>query len=141
VNAQPNRPAVVENGDRLRVDKWLWHARFFKSRTLAAKSVGAGHVRVNRQVIRKPNYMVQPGDVLTFPLGPHIRVIEVVALGERRGPAPEARTLYTDLDPPQPRPRSEPRIEPSERRESGSGRPTKRDRRITDRLKQSADFD
>jgi len=126
---------TAEAGGRLRVDKWLWHARFFKSRTLAAKSVGGGHFRVNRQVVRKANYMVQAGDVLTFPLGPHIRVIEIVALGERRGPAPEARTLYNDLDPPQPRAKS-PAALAAERREPGSGRPTKRERRATDRLKQ-----
>jgi ribosome-associated heat shock protein Hsp15 len=84
--------------------------------------------------------MVQPGDVLTFPLGPHIRVIEIVALGERRGPAPEARTLYNDLDPPQPRaaPRA---VMAAEQREPGSGRPTKRDRRATDRLKQPEALD
>lgn len=132
---------TAETAERLRVDKWLWHARFFKSRTLAAKSVGAGHVRVNRQVVRKPNFMVQPGDVLTFALGPHIRVIEVVALGERRGPATEARTLYTVLDPPKPRPGPETPLKSSERRERGTGRPTKRDRRATDRLKQPAELD
>lgn len=132
---------TAETAERLRVDKWLWHARFFKSRTLAAKSVGAGHVRVNRKVVRKPNFMVQPGDILTFALGPHIRVIELVALGERRGPATEARTLYADLDPPQPRPRSGTPRKPSEQRERGTGRPTKRDRRATDRLKQPAELD
>jgi ribosome-associated heat shock protein Hsp15 len=132
---------TAESAERLRVDKWLWHARFFKSRTLAAKSVGAGHVRVNRKVVRKPNHMVQPGDVLTFALGPHIRVIEVMALGARRGPATEARTLYNDLDPPRPRPRSEAPLKPSGLRERGSGRPTKRERRATDRLKQPADLD
>jgi len=126
---------TAEAGPRLRIDKWLWHARFFKSRTLAAKAVGGGHVRVNRQVVRKANAMVQPGDVLTFPLGPHIRVIEIVALGERRGPAPEARTLYTDLDPPQPRTAAT-AAPAAERRDPGSGRPTKRERRETDRLKQ-----
>jgi ribosome-associated heat shock protein Hsp15 len=127
---------TAEAGGRLRIDKWLWHARFFKSRTLAAKAVGGGHFRVNRQVVRKANHMVQPGDVLTFPLGPHIRVIEIAALGERRGPAPEARTLYADLDPPQLRPAS-PAVPVAERRDPGSGRPTKRERRATDRLKQS----
>jgi len=131
---------TAETGARLRIDKWLWHARFFKSRTLAAKAVGGGHVRVNRQVVRKANAMVQPGDVLTFPLGPYIRVIKIVALGERRGPAPEARTLYADLDPPQPRPAS-PEVKVAERREPGSGRPTKRERRATDRLKQPEALD
>lgn len=120
---------------RLRIDKWLWHARFFKSRTLAAKHVATGHVRINRQVIRKANSLVQPGDVLTFALGPHIRVIEIVALGERRGPAPEARMLYNDLDPPRPRGSVPDTPRPPAVREPGSGRPTKRERRATDRLR------
>lgn len=130
----------VEAGGRLRIDKWLWHARFFKSRTLSAKAVGDGRVRVNRQIVRKANHPVQPGDVLTFPLGPHIRVIEIVALGERRGPAPEARALYNDLDPPQPR-AAKPEAPAAERRTPGSGRPTKRERRATDRLKQPEALD
>ena len=119
---------------RIRIDKWLWHARFFKSRTLAAKSVGSGQVRVNRRIVTKPNHAVQPGDVLTFSLGPHIRVIEISALGERRGPASEAQRLYTDLDPPR---RRDPSAENAAAgaREPGSGRPTKRDRRALDRLK------
>lgn len=122
-------------GARLRIDKWLWHARFFKSRTLAAKSVGAGHVRVNRRVVTKPNHAVQAGDVLTFPLGPNIRVIEIVALGERRGPASEAQRLYTDLDPPQRRGLSDGAPVSAGARDPGSGRPTKRDRRALERLK------
>ncbi len=81
----------------LRVDKWLWYARFFKSRSLAAKHVQAGEIRVNRQRISKASAVLKVGDVLTFALGDTIRVIEVVALGERRGPAPEARSLYHDL--------------------------------------------
>lgn len=122
--------------EKLRIDKWLWHARFFKSRTLAAKCVTAGRLRVNRSVIKKANFGVQAGDVLTFTLGPHVRVIEIVALGERRGPAPEARTLYTDLDPPQPRQAHAPRMPESGKREPGAGRPTKRERRALDRVRQ-----
>ncbi len=124
----------VQPDEKLRIDKWLWHARFFKSRTLAAKSVTGGRVRVNRQVVKKANHAVQPGDVLTFPLGPHVRVIEVNALGVRRGPASEARTLYTDLDPPQPRAKPDLPPPPAER-EPGSGRPTKKERRAVDWLK------
>lgn len=132
---------TAEPGARLRIDKWLWHARFFKSRTLAAKCIGSGHVRVNRVVVRKPNYAVQPGDVLTFSLGPHIRVIEIAALGERRGPASEAQTLYADLDPPRPRDPSTPRLPSAGARERGSGRPTKRDRRALDRLTEGEGVD
>lgn len=137
---------MANSGERLRIDKWLWHARFFKSRTLAAKRVTVGQVRVNRKIVRKANQPIQPGDVLTFPLGPHIRVIEVVALGERRGPAVEAQTLYVDLDPPRPsaRPatgRAAAESTASGAREPGSGRPTKRERRDTDRLKQPQALD
>jgi len=126
VSAQPD--------EKLRIDKWLWHARFFKSRTLAAKSVTGGRVRVNRQVVKKANHAIQPGDVLTFPLGPHVRVIEVNALGVRRGPASEARTLYTDLDPPQPRAKPDLPPPPADG-DPGSGRPTKKERRAVDWLK------
>src|SRR5690606_17702864 len=85
---------------RLRVDKWLWQARFFKSRSLAAAVAAGGGLRINREPARKAHQLVGPGDVLTFPQGRSIRVIEVVALGIRRGPASEAQALYRDLDPP-----------------------------------------
>lgn len=124
------------NGDAgLRLDKWLWHARFFKSRTLAAKRITEGVMRVNRQRIRKANHQVRPGDVLTFTLGPHVRVIRVEVLGERRGPATEARTLYTDLDPPPERRAAETTPPAPAARERGAGRPTKRERRNLDRLR------
>lgn len=115
----------------LRIDKWLWQARFFKSRTLAAKFVSSGKLRVNATPISKAHFAVRPGDVLTFPLGPHIRVIEIAALGTRRGPAPEARTLYVDLDPPQPKPKVDKPSKVAER-DPGAGRPTKRERRQMD---------
>ncbi|SDD96471.1 heat shock protein Hsp15 [Ruegeria marina] len=83
---------------RLRIDKWLWHARFFKTRVLAAEVAGAGRVRVNGNRVTKPAYAVGPGDVLTFAQGDQVRVVRVEAIGLRRGPASEARTLYTDLD-------------------------------------------
>ena len=83
----------------LRLDKWLYFARFMKTRALAAELATKGRVRVNTQVVTKPHYRVRPGDVLTFPQGREIRVVRVLALGERRGPAGEARTLYDDLAP------------------------------------------
>lgn len=119
--------------EKLRVDKWLWHARLFKTRGLAGETAGSGHLRVNGTKIDKTSYAVKPGDVLTFPKGNHIRVIQVDAIGTRRGPAPEAQALYTDLEPPQPRPRNEtPAVAP---REEGAGRPTKRERREIDALR------
>ena len=116
---------MSEPTQKLRIDKWLWHARFFKTRSLAAKVVSGGKLRVNGQPISKPAYMVSALDVLTFPQADTVRVIKVLALGERRGPAPEAQQLYEDLDPPKPReeiPEQVPRFE-------GKGRPTKKDRR------------
>ena len=82
-----------------RLDKWLYFARFCKTRALAARLAAAKRVRVNTVVVTKPHHRVRPGDVLTFPQGPSaVRVVRVVALGERRGPASEARRLYVDLN-------------------------------------------
>ncbi|NNE24611.1 MAG: RNA-binding S4 domain-containing protein [Rhizobiales bacterium] len=77
-----------------RVDQWLWHARLIRSRSLAARLIEAGNIRVNRQKILKSGHQVKPGDVLTFVYAGHLHVIEVVALAKRRGPAHEARQLY-----------------------------------------------
>ena len=82
----------------MRVDKWLWQARFFKTRALAADLAESGHLRINGQPTRKPGAGVGEGDVLTFPQGARIRLIKILALGLRRGPAPEAQMLYLDLD-------------------------------------------
>ncbi|MDX1484943.1 MAG: RNA-binding S4 domain-containing protein [Alphaproteobacteria bacterium] len=120
----------------LRIDKWLWYARFFKSRSLAAELCGTGRIRVNGNRITKPHALVRPGDVVTFPKGPHVRVVRIEGLGTRRGPAVEAATLYEDLAPPQPGSgRRQPRPAAQARRLPGSGRPTKSERRATDRLK------
>ena len=119
--------------DKLRLDKWLWQARFFKTRSLSAKMVSGGHVRVNSEKVSKPAHAVGPGDVLTFPQARRVRVIKIVALGERRGPAPEAQALYEDLAPLEEMPKEE---VPQSPRFEGKGRPTKRDRRKLD-LKRS----
>jgi len=87
---------------RLRLDKWLCFARFFKTRGLAAAQVTGGHVRVNGTRAAKPAHAVRPGDTLTFAHGRTIRVVRIVALPARRGPAPEARACYDDLSPPSP---------------------------------------
>jgi ribosome-associated heat shock protein Hsp15 len=83
--------------EALRMDKWLWQARFFKTRALASKICTAGRVRVNGVKISKAHFGVRPGQVLTFPQGRRIRVVRVIALGDRRGPAKEASLLYEDL--------------------------------------------
>lgn len=85
-------------GETLRIDKWLWHARFFKSRSLASKFCESGLMRVNGETSTKAHYALRVGDVLTFPIGSRVRIVRVLALGERRGPAPEARALYEELD-------------------------------------------
>ena len=83
----------------LRIDKWLWYARFFKSRTQASRLAADGRIRVDGKVISRAHHPVKVGDVLTFPQARRIRAVRIIALGTRRGPASEARTLYEDLLP------------------------------------------
>jgi ribosome-associated heat shock protein Hsp15 len=80
-----------------RLDKWLWHARFVKSRSLAAKLIEEGCIRVNRQRVIKAATCVRCGDILTATLYGRVRVIEILAIGHRRGPPSEAQTLYSEL--------------------------------------------
>lgn len=116
---------MTEVSGKIRIDKWLWFARFFKTRSLAAKQVGAGHVRVNGHKVLKPAQNVTAGDVLTFAQGAQIRVVEVVAPGARRGPAQEAQTLYLDKTEWRDAVPENPRYE-------GKGRPDKKERRALD---------
>ncbi|KIN60436.1 Heat shock protein [Sulfitobacter noctilucae] len=120
---------MAEPIEKLRVDKWLWHARFFKTRSIAAARVKAGGLRINGTLTQKTSSTVSPADVLTFEQGDHIRVIQIDALGERRGPAPEAQTLYTDLSPPERKPKD---IQSHNPGFDGKGRPSKKDRRTLD---------
>ncbi|MDX8519118.1 RNA-binding S4 domain-containing protein [Mesorhizobium dulcispinae] len=119
---------------RQRIDKWLFFSRAVKSRSLAAKLVVAGRVRINRDKAAQASDLIKAGDVLTITLDRRILVWKVLNCGTRRGPAEEARLLYEDMSPP-PTPRGEavPDAIPA-LREAGSGRPTKRERRQTDRL-------
>ena len=115
----------------LRLDKWLWAARFFKSRSQATAACDGGKVDVNEQAA-KPARLVRPGDLLRVTLPSGRRIARVVALAEQRGPASAARALYDDLTPPAP-PRlglRSPALRPA-----GAGRPTKRDRRVIDQLR------
>ena len=118
--------------ETLRLDKWLWAARVFKTRTLAAAACDGGKVHVNEQAA-KPAKSVRAGDLVevTLPQGRR-RIVKVVALDDRRGSATVARALYDDLTPPAP-PRT--RHAPPPYRPPGAGRPTKRDRRTLDRLR------
>jgi ribosome-associated heat shock protein Hsp15 len=92
--------AQEEDRDWQRLDKWLWCARFMKVRAACARWVAEGSVRINRQPTDKPHARVRPGDVLTLPAPDGVRVIRVLALAARRGPAPEARQLYAEINDP-----------------------------------------
>ncbi len=107
-----------------RADRWLWAARAFKTRALAAAACDGGKVTING-ITAKPHKLVRPGDEVVISTADGKRILRVVELAERRGPAKQAQGLYEDHSPPPP-PR-EPYTVP--RRDPGSGRPTKRDRR------------
>ncbi len=84
--------------ETLRLDKWLWQTRFYKTRSLAQRMCGAGKVRINSRRVRKAHYALKAGDILTFPQGSRIRVVRILAMPERRGPAVEAQRCYEDVD-------------------------------------------
>ena len=129
-NSDPAAPAGSQ-----RLDKWLWFARVVKSRTLAASLITAGKIRVNAVKAEKASQTVKPGDVVTSSIKKSVRVLRVKAPGERRGPAPEAATLYEDLTPAPVKPAAGVDVPlGAGERSPGAGRPTKRDRRILDRL-------
>ncbi len=92
-------PPPIEDRDWQRLDKWLWCARFMKARADCARLVAEGLLRINRQPTDKPHARLRVGDVVTLPLRGDVLVIEILALAVRRGPAPEARTLYRTLSP------------------------------------------
>jgi ribosome-associated heat shock protein Hsp15 len=120
---------VTDAPASLRLDKWLWQARFFKTRSLAARIVAEGRVRVNAERVTKPACAVAVGDTLTFPQGRAVRVVRIAALGSRRGPAAEAQALYEDLAPPEPpAPRTGPRPTKKDRRKLMESRPDPIDR-------------
>jgi len=116
----------------MRLDKWLWAARVFKTRGLAAAACDGGKVDVNDQAAR-PAKSLRRGDLLrvSLPQGRR-RILKVAALDARRGPATAARALFEDLTPAEP---ARARLAPTPRREAGAGRPTKRERREIDRLR------
>lgn len=120
--------------DTVRLDRWLWAARVYKTRSLAQAACAGGKVDVNGDAA-KPSRAVRPGDRLRVTLGEWRRELLVRAVSDRRGPATEARLLYEDLSPPRP-PRAS-RIPPAFLRTAGLGRPTKRERRLLDRLRES----
>ena len=126
-----------DNGaNKLRIDKWLWAARFFKTRSLAIDAIESGKVLVNEERV-KPAKSVDIGNLLAIRLGPYTFVVEVLGLSDKRGPAPQAQKLYKETE------------ESIKQREAwaferkaqaqivqhGEGRPTKKDRREIERFK------
>lgn len=119
--------------DSVRVDKWLWSVRGFKSRTSAGTACSSGHVRVNGE-IAKPSTKVAMGDRVQAKRGRRLLVFEVVELIEKRVSAPRAGECYIDHSPP-PEHRAAPDAIPIGARDRGAGRPTKRDRRMIEKLR------
>lgn len=114
--SDPARPTI-------RLDKWLWFARLCKTRSLAAREVADGRIRLNGTRTTKPAQAVGPGDTLTYGRGDRVLVLRILAPGTRRGPAPEAQTLYTDLSEPAAPP------DPGTPAPIRGGRPTGKERR------------
>ena len=131
---------MMKTGAGRRVDQWLFFARLCKSRSLAGRLVEAGRIRINREKVTKPAALVHQGDVITAMINQKLRIVEVVELGARRGPAAEAVGLYSDLTPKEETPRKGRLIgATSPSRPKGAGRPTKKDRRKMDLLKPNPD--
>ena len=112
--------------DDVRLDKWLWAARFFKTRSQAVNACHAGHVKLDGDPL-KPARDVRIGETLEVRTAGGRKIVRVLAISDQRGPAVVAHALYEDLTPPEP---PMPRVF----RDSGTGRPTKRDRRKLDEL-------
>ncbi|MEM7213969.1 MAG: RNA-binding S4 domain-containing protein [Pseudomonadota bacterium] len=131
---------MTEDLNSQRIDKWLWHARFTKSRSLAQKLVSGGGVRVDRERVNSPSRLVKPGNVLTLSLPRKVMVVEISDLSKRRGPYSEASLLYKDMTPV-----LESKVDSTEERANQSevkeARPDKRKRRQAIRLKQNYPYD
>jgi ribosome-associated heat shock protein Hsp15 len=136
-SSMPRLDAKEATPGRVRIDKWLWAARFFKTRSLAAEAIAAGKVEVNDERV-KPAKLLQLGDVVSVRLGPYLHLVHVRGLSERRGPASVAATLYEET-PESVAARAklaeQLRMAPAAFVYEEKGRPTKRDRRELDRFR------
>jgi ribosome-associated heat shock protein Hsp15 len=119
----------------LRLDKWLWYARFMKSRSKATKFCQSSRFCVNSSIVIKAHFLVKQNDVLTFSIDNNIKIIRILNLGVRRGSASEAQALYQDISPSISLNKEHHEFQVViGKREIGSGRPTKDQRRATDKL-------
>ena len=128
----------TEDSEKFRIDKWLWAARFFKTRAIAATAVETGKVQVNGARV-KPAKAIAAGDTLTLRLGPYTHVVEVLGLSNKRGPAPEAQKLYRETEESRAK-RSALALELKAQAvaQTQKGRPTKKDRREIEQFKSGA---
>jgi ribosome-associated heat shock protein Hsp15 len=127
--------------DKLRIDKWLWAARFYKTRSLAGEEIDKGRVRIN-DVEAKPAKEVKVGDVVAMRLGPTIRTVTVLGISAQRGGAPAAALLFAETAESiaaKTRAAEQRRLSPEPSATLEHGRPTKRDRRDLDKAKQGKD--
>lgn len=121
--------------DKARIDKWLWAARFFKTRSLAVAALENGRVLVNGVRV-KPAKAMAVGDMLTIRLGPYQHVVEVLALSSKRGPAPEAQKLYRETEESRARRAAlAQELKAQQQYSVLKGRPTKKDRREIEKVK------
>ncbi len=118
----------------LRLDQWLWYARFYKTRTLASTTIKNRKISVNDVVQNKPSTPLHVGDEVSFVKGDKIWLVQVLALAVRRGPFAEASLLYKDISPIIPTKDEKKGSGAPPTRDRGTGRPTKKERRAIDRL-------
>jgi len=131
-------PTVTSNSAKFRIDKWLWAARFFKTRAIAVDAVESGKVLVNDTRV-KPAKAIAMGDILSIRLGPYLFEVEVLALSDKRGPAVQAQTLYRETEEGRvKREALAAEIKAQPNPFELKGRPTKRDRRDIERFKDGA---
>ena len=132
-----NQPDTDAN--KLRIDKWLWAARFFKTRALAIDAIDSGKVLVNEERV-KPAKTIDVGNLVAIRLGPYTFVVEVLGLSDKRGPAPQAQKLYRETDESikQREALAFERKAQAQVVQRGEGRPTKKDRREIERFKSGA---
>ena len=137
MTADPNqRQRMINETPKVRLDKWLWAARFFKTRSLAATAIETGKVEVNGERAKRAK-LVQPGDSLSIRLGPYNHRLKVLSVSERRGPASVAATLYEETaDSKTAREAMQLQMKASQPAFGyDAGRPSKKDRRDIERLR------
>ena len=120
---------MISNIDKVRADKWLWFARFFRTRSLSSKYISENSVRVNGTKTKKPSASVKPGDIITLTVGNTTKVVKILSCGVRRGSALDAELLYSL--------QYSSFLTENKNYDRVGARPTKKNRRILDKIKSS----